>query len=235
MTILSRLFTFPVPFLRAFPPVWLALFLSLVSADLISKKLVTESLNFHLSPEQHRLITNPVESDALLDGRPRIDVLGPDGDWIKLRLVFNDRFVFGAGPSAPVVGFFLTLIATLLLLAYRWHNYDVGHSLAWLFVFSGALGNLIDKMFLKSLASREWVLGLTPRPGHVGGVVDFVECIWFGWDSMRDVFGLNWLAWRSWPTFNLADSLIVVGICLLILTMSERRIASETKEAPGSP
>ena len=107
--------------------------------------------------------------------------------------------------------------------------------MAWLFVFSGALGNLIDKMFLKSLASREWVLGLTPRPGHVGGVVDFVECIWFGWDSMRDVFGLNWLAWRSWPTFNLADSLIVVGICLLILTMSERRIASETKEAPGSP
>jgi lipoprotein signal peptidase len=59
-------------------------------------------------------------------------------------------------------------------------------------------------------------------------VVDFVECIWFGWSQFEDVWGLSWLSWPSWPTFNIADSLIVAGIGLLILTMySEERRAQQ--------
>ncbi|MCR9141985.1 MAG: signal peptidase II [bacterium] len=234
MKLVRRLFQFPVSFLAVYPPVWLGIFVVLVGADLYTKKLATDNLTFHLGYHQHWLIEDPVNSDALRDGLPQYDVLGEDGKYVKFRLVFNDRFVFGLGPSAPVLGLFLTMTATFFLILYRWHNPRLGYSAAWLLVFSGAFGNLIDKFFIKSLVTREWVFSLSPQPGYVSGVVDMVECIWFGWDAVRDIFLLNMLSMRSWPTFNLADSLIVVGIVLLLLSMREFEAeADEGEEAPA--
>ncbi|HNL70626.1 MAG TPA: signal peptidase II, partial [Leptospiraceae bacterium] len=130
----------------------------------------------------------------------------------------------------PVFGLFLSLFAVIFLIFYRLHNPDFGPSAAWLLVFSGAVGNLIDKMFVKSLETGAWVFSLGPKPNHVSGVVDFVECIWFGWTPGYDMlsfslpfFGtfrpLAWLAWPVWPLFNFADSLIVVGTCMLVFSM----------------
>jgi len=63
---------------------------------------------------------------------------------------------------------------------------------------------------------------LTPLEGHVSGVVDFIECIWFGWDSARGT-PLFVLSWESWPLFNPADSLITVGMILLIPSILFRK------------
>ena len=229
---MKQLFRFPVSFASVYPVYWLLLLVVLVSLDLASKKVITDHLNFHLSLSQSQGEQIGPEHKALYAERDQINILGEQDSLIKFRLVFNDRFVFGAGPSAPIWGFFLTLSAIIFLFFYRWHNYDLGHPIAWLFVFSGALGNLIDKMFVKSLTTRDWMFSITPQPGHVSGVVDFVECIWFGWDWAADFFLLRWLAWRSWPTFNLADSLIVVAIFWLIFTIRWREdepSESETK------
>lgn len=225
---LRKIFSFPAPFLEVFPKVWLVLFVLLVGADLASKKVVTDNLNFNLGRHQRASAVSMTPAET--DGTQQIEILGEDGKLIKFSLVFNDRFVFGLGPSAPVLGFFLTVFATLFLILYRWHHPRLGYQVAWLFVFSGAFGNLIDKMFVKNLETREWVFSLTPQPGHVSGVVDFVECIWFGWDAVRDIFLVNMLSMERWPTFNLADSLIVVGIVLLLLSMREET-ATSTEEA----
>lgn len=234
MKLVRRLFQFPVSFLKVYPPIWLAILVLLVGADLYSKKLATDGLTFHLGPHQYWLISDPVNSNALRDGHSQVDILGEQGKYTKFRLVFNDRFVFGLGPSVPVLGLMLTMLATFFLILYRWHNPRLGYSAAWLLVFSGAFGNLIDKFFIKSLATREWVFSLSPQPGHVSGVVDFVECIWFGWDAVRDIFLLNILSMPSWPTFNLADSLIVVGILLLLLSMREfEATEGESEEVPA--
>jgi signal peptidase II len=57
-------------------------------------------------------------------------------------------------------------------------------------VLGGALGNLLDRVFR--------------APGFLrGGVVDFV--------SLFDEGG------RVWPVFNVADSCLVAGVCLLVL------------------
>lgn len=207
------------PFLKVFPPLWLATLVILVGLDLGTKIIMTETLNFKLAPHQIQNVTVDPSLKALYDGKEKIDLVGEGGNLLKFQLVFNDRFVFGSGPSAPVLGFFLTLFAVIFLFFYRWNNSVMGWSFAWLLVFSGAFGNLIDKAFVKSLTDRSWVFHIGPLEGHVSGVVDFIEAIWFGMDSMRGVWPLGWLAWNTWPTFNLADSYIVVGISILVLSL----------------
>jgi signal peptidase II len=66
------------------------------------------------------------------------------------------------------------------------------------FVFSGAVGNLVDRL------AR-------------GYVIDFVQWHW----------------WRRpqlyWPIFNLADSLIVVGVAMILLHPGEKRAPAGNK------
>jgi len=217
---IKKLTTFPLSFLKVYTPLWLVVFIILIAADLGSKLWMTDHLNYNLAV--HQQPAAPADITARYDGRDQINLIGENGRLVKFRLVFNDRFVFGSGPSAPVLGLFITLGAIVFLVFYRWHNPLLGHSIAWLFVFSGAFGNLIDKMFVKSVADRSWLFSIGPKPGYVSGVVDFVECIWFGWDRVQDTFLVSFLSWNTWPTFNLADSLIVVGIGILIFTMREK-------------
>lgn len=226
---IKHIFDFPKPVLEVYSKKWIIVFVLLVVLDLVSKVWITETLTFRLTEHQLENAV-PGKVEALVRGKQQIDILGENGRFIKLSLVFNDRFVFGSGPTAPVLGLFISGFAVIFLVFYRLHNHTFGPSLAWLFVFSGAVGNLIDKMFVKSLETGDWVFSFGPQPNHVSGVVDFVECIWFGWSSAYDMLSftlpvlgtfrpLAWLAWPSWPTFNLADSLIVVGTILLVLSM----------------
>ncbi len=56
------------------------------------------------------------------------------------------------------------------------------------FVVSGAIGNLVDRL-------------------RLGYVVDFIRFYWDG-----ELFGL-----REWPTFNVADVTITIGVIFLII------------------
>ena len=243
-------------FFQVYTPLWILLCLCLISIDLASKKWMTDHLYFYLNPSQRSFIPlepegpllalgqAPVASHADLDSSPQdanpsrdyIPVLGPQGKYLKFRLLFNDRFVLGLGPSTPYLGFFLSLFAILFLILYRWYNAHLGSTWAWLGIFSGAFGNLIDKLFIKSLYTREWTLSLTPREGYVSGVVDFVECIWFAWSGFSGyIFPLNFMSLRTWPTFNIADSLIMVSMIFLLLSIRRSRNAQNHQASKNAP
>lgn len=71
------------------------------------------------------------------------------------------------------------------------------------FILAGAIGNVIDRI-------------------RLGYVIDFL-------DVYAGVFGYSHL---HWPTFNVADSLIVVGaICVVIRTICQHENAANTKRA----
>ena len=80
-------------------------------------------------------------------------------------------------------------------------------ALSFSLVLSGAIGNLIDRL-------------------RYGEVIDFLQ------------FYLSFLPWRifnPWPTFNVADSAICIGMGLLALELLKRDSKRNTKSQAPNP
>jgi len=123
-------------------------------------------------------------------GRP-VEVLG---DFLRLVYVQNPNIGFSIGRSLGGGGRFvlarlLPLIVSGILLVYFMVGKDITRFQRWVLaaVLGGGLGNYVDRIF------------------RHGEVVDFIDLKFYG------IFGM-----QRWPTFNLADStLVVAGILLL--------------------
>ncbi len=128
---------------------------------------------------------------ALPYGRP-VEVLG---DFLRLTYVHNPAIAFSLGRNlAPSVRGVLVLVlplaVTAVMLAVYFTSREIGPFQRWLLaaIAGGGLGNSMDRIF------------------RAGGVVDFVDVKFYGL-----------LGFERWPTFNLADSTVVVaGILLLV-------------------
>ncbi len=118
------------------------------------------------------------------------------GDFIRLIHVRNKAVAFSLGSTLPqhtrklLFSFLPLMIIALVFVAY-FKNDDFNRIQRWSIcgILGGGLGNLIDRFF---------------RPD---GVVDFIDCYFFG------LFGME-----RWPTFNVADSAVVVCGILFVLS-----------------
>ena len=123
------------------------------------------------------------------------DVFG--NDFLQIYHVRNKAIAFSMGqgvPEAlrPVLFVALPLLVLFVLLWYYLSSEDFTRLQRWATagILGGGLGNLIDRIF---------------RPE---GVVDFVSVKFYG------LFGFE-----RWPTFNVADSSVVVCCLLLFVTI----------------
>jgi len=128
------------------------------------------------------------------------------GDWVQLRLVYNQGAAFGldVGENSRWVFFGLAVIALFVLgsMVRSTRPGDRFRLLALALVCGGAAGNLIDRI------------------RSAQGVVDFVDIGVGGW---------------RWPTFNVADSAITVGAIALALSLwQEGRAHQRAKEAQAA-
>jgi len=130
--------------------------------------------------------------------------------WLELSLAYNRgtafSFVPDLGATRWIFGVFaLAMVVVLLVFALRspGHRVDL---LALGTIAGGALGNGIDRL-----------VRLAPRGGT--GVVDFIK--------------INYPWGGSWPTFNVADVLVAVGVAVLILRSFRR--APEPEPALDQP
>ena len=143
-------------------------------------------------------------AEAMLARRLPVQVIG---EWVRLRLVYNEGAAFGLhlGEYSRWIFFGLAILALIVLgsMVRATRPGDRLRLLALALVCGGATGNLVDR-----IRSPE-------------GVVDFLDV------GVRD--------WR-WPTFNLADSAITVGaITLAILLWLEGRGAQQPAKETGQP
>ena len=141
---------------------------------------------------------------ALVVTRIEIYTVGAEylGGLIRIIHTRNPAVAFslGHGIPEPWRSIIVTTIPALVLigvLLYYWVGTDLTPSQRWMLagVLGGGFGNLIDR-FIRSR-----------------GVVDFIDVEFFG------IFGLD-----RWPTFNVADALICVGVALMVVEMIKETI-----------
>ena len=124
------------------------------------------------------------------------------GDFIQIIHVRNNGVAFSFGANWPDVlrrlAFSIIPIIVLgIVIRIYFKNNDFTQVQRWGIcgVVGGGFGNIIDRVF---------------RPA---GVVDFIDVKWFGIESSP----LQLFQMERWPTFNVADSAVVVcGIMLVI-------------------
>ena len=142
-------------------------------------------------------------AESLLARRLPLSVIG---DWVQLRLVYNQGAAFGldVGENSRWVFFGLAVVALIVLgsMVRSTRPGDRFRLVALALVCGGAAGNLVDRI----------------RSSQ--GVVDFLDV------------GVG--SWR-WPTFNVADSAITVGaIALAVSLWQEGRAHQRAKEAQAA-
>ncbi|MCR5187507.1 MAG: signal peptidase II [Treponema sp.] len=133
------------------------------------------------------------------------------GDFLRIIHVSNTGVAFSVGASwsetaRHLLFSLIPLVVIVLVLVIYFRNKSWTKLQCWAImgIVGGGLGNLIDRFFRKE------------------GVVDFIDVKFYG------LFGLE-----RWPTFNIADSAVVVcGILLIIsfiiLTIQDERKKKET-------
>jgi len=132
--------------------------------------------------------------------------------YFDLRYVENCASAFGLMSRVPE-GFRFPFFLGISLLAaafipYLYRKTPAGQRLmlyALPFVLGGAIGNLLDRLIYRF-------------------VIDFVD--WY-----VTIGGLD----RHWPTFNIADVAIVIGIGLMILQMIPLKRAARASGKDGAP
>lgn len=132
------------------------------------------------------------------------------GDFLRIVHVSNTGVAFSVGATwsetiRKLLFSFMPLVVIALVCVVYFRNKDFTKLQNWAImgIVGGGLGNLIDRLF------------------RAEGVVDFIDVKFFG------IFGLN-----RWPTFNIADSAVVVcGIILLITFIISISKDSKNKEA----
>jgi len=139
------------------------------------------------------------------------DVFG--NDFLKIIHVRNPAIAFSLGHGIPdsikpVLFIVLPLLVLLVLLWYYLSSEDFTPMQRWATagILGGGIGNIIDRIFR--------------RPE---GVVDFVSIKLP--DFFKFLFGEN----PRWPTFNIADSSVVVCCLLLFVTIITGSIGQKKK------
>ena len=118
------------------------------------------------------------------------------GDFLRIIHVSNTGVAFSVGASwSDIVRFASFVIVPVIVIVlvfivyFRNDEWTVLQQWAIMGIVGGGIGNLIDRAFRDE------------------GVVDFIDVKFFG------IFGLE-----RWPTFNVADSAIIVFGILLAIT-----------------
>lgn len=125
------------------------------------------------------------------------------GGFFRIVHVNNPGIAFsiGQGWSVAARGILfrlVPLIVIIVVLGVYMRNDDFTALQRWSIagIAGGGFGNLIDRFF------------------RAEGVVDFIDFQWFGLSNSPFKF----LRWERWPTFNIADSAVVVCGILLVLS-----------------
>lgn len=144
------------------------------------------------------------------------------GDWLKLHYVLNPGMAFGMELGHEYGKLFLTLFRLGAMFGIGWylvysarHGAPTGFLWAMAMILAGAVGNVIDSTFYGVFIPGNMPYG-SPTPWFHGQVIDmiFVD-FWEGF--LPDWIPLWGGQYYSTPIFNIADSCIFIGVCIILI------------------
>lgn len=114
-------------------------------------------------------------------------------DWLKLTYTENSGIAFGVslGPQKLLITITVLILVALLLYVILSKNRKPSFLITFGLILGGGIGNLIDR-------------------ATVGRVVDFIHV-----DLYQGYLFGSWVS--LWPVFNVADSAITIGACILLV------------------
>jgi signal peptidase II len=131
-------------------------------------------------------------------------------DIVRITYIENPGIAFGINiPGMKVFFAVFSIVASIAILIYlkrNLHRLRTGERIALALILGGAVGNLIDRVFYGVMFHEQ--------PLFYGRVVDFID---FG--VHRNMF----------PVFNVADSCVTIGVCVLVLLMMRQK---QTQQVP---
>ncbi len=168
------------------------------------------------------------------------------GDWFKLYYVTNPGMAFGIQIEHIYGKLFLTgfrLVAMFFIIYYMIKLAQKGAANGLLFALSmilaGAIGNLIDSIFYGVFLNN--APPGSPSPWFHGQVIDMIFIdFWEGFiPSWVPIWGNQYY---TTPIFNIADSCIFIGVCLILMFQStffpryeEEQLSGEEQSESPSP
>ena len=138
------------------------------------------------------------------------------GDFFRIIHVANTGVAFSFGASwsetlRHIMFLLVPVVVIILVIVVYFRNNDFTAVQRWAVagIIGGGIGNLIDRFFRSEGRRRS----RCSNACRSEGVVDFLDVKWFGITDSK----LSLLRMTRWPTFNVADSAVVVcGIMLII-------------------
>ena len=114
--------------------------------------------------------------------------------YVRFITVFNDGAVGGAAAGKTTLLIVASVVAIIMLLGFFAvsQSNQLGCHIGLGMLLAGAIGNLYDRLF------------------NNGNVIDFIDV------------NLHFRPFNPWPTFNIADVLLTVGVGILMIFMLRR-------------
>lgn len=142
------------------------------------------------------------------------------GNWFKLHYVLNPGMAFGMQLTHDYGKLILSLFRLVAMAGIGWYLIHLArqgapNGLLWAMamILAGAVGNVIDSTFYGVLLNNA-PYG-SPTPWFHGQVIDMVFVdVWEGF--IPDWVPLWGGQYYSTPIFNIADSCIFIGVCLIL-------------------
>ncbi|MCX6213380.1 lipoprotein signal peptidase [Spirosoma sp.] len=142
------------------------------------------------------------------------------GDWLKLHYVLNPGMAFGMQLGHEYGKLLLSIFRLFAMVGIGYYLVNLAHrgapnGLLWAMamILAGAVGNVIDSTFYGVFLNNA-PYG-SPTPWFHGQVIDMIFIdVWEGFiPEWVPVWGGQYY---STPIFNIADSCIFVGVCIIL-------------------
>ena len=134
-----------------------------------------------------------------------------NNEFLVIYHVRNKAIAFSIGENLPqnlryVVFIAAPIVVLIFLLWYYFNNDEFSKLQRWAIggIIGGGIGNILDRIFRSE------------------GVVDFISVKFYGFLGME-----------RWPTFNVADSSVVICCIILLITMISIKKDNPKKENPA--